>query len=155
GIISEAHVRAYAQHADRARITVCCDLDAEKAAQRAAQAGGARVVTRLEEALADPEVGAVEICTPHPLHAEAAVAAAGAGKHVLCQKPLAKTLAECDAMIAAGREAGTVLYYGETNHTLPAAEAAKHAIAQGRIGQLIGVQATYAHWQGGRYLSTA
>lgn len=155
GIISEAHLRAYGQHADRARITVCCDIDPERAAQRAALAGGARAVSRLEDLLADPDVDAVEICTPHPLHAAAAVAAARAGKHILCQKPLAKTLAECDAMIDAAREAGVVLFYGETNHTMPPAVEAKRAVEQGRLGQLIGVQATYAHWQGGRYLSTA
>jgi UDP-N-acetyl-2-amino-2-deoxyglucuronate dehydrogenase len=58
-------------------------------------------------------------------------------------------------MIAAARQAGVVLYYGESNRTLPAAAGAKRAIEEGRIGRLIGLQATYAHWQGGRYLSTA
>jgi predicted dehydrogenase len=58
-------------------------------------------------------------------------------------------------MISAAGESGVVLFYGETNRTMPAAVEAKRAVDQGRIGQLIGVQATYAHWQGGRYLSTA
>lgn len=155
GLISESHIRAYKQHADRARITVCCDVDPERAEQRAALVGDARVVTALEDALSDPDVDAVEICTPHHLHAEAVVAAARAGKHILCQKPLAKTLAECDAMLAAATTAGVTLFYGETNHTLPAAVAAKRVIDAGRIGRLIGMQATYAHWQGGKYLSTA
>jgi len=48
-----------------------------------------------------------------------------------------------------------VLYYGETNRTMTAAQAMKQALDVGRIGQLTGVQATYAHWQGGKYLSTA
>ncbi|MBW3624900.1 MAG: Gfo/Idh/MocA family oxidoreductase [Armatimonadetes bacterium] len=155
GIISEAHVRAYANHADRARITVCCDIDLEKAQERAEQAGGASVVTEYDEVISDPDVDAVEICTPHHLHKDAVIAAARAGKQVLCQKPLAKTLEDCDAMIAAAEEAGVTLYYGETNHTLPAALEAKRAIEAGRIGQIIGTQATYAHWQGGKYLSTA
>ena len=156
GIISEAHIRAYRRHADRARITVCCDIDPEKAAQRAELVGGgARAVTDYGAVLRDPEVDAVELCTPHHLHAEAVVGAARAGKHVLCQKPLAKTLAECDAMIAAARDAGVVLFYGETNHTMPAVVEAKRAFEGGRIGRLIGLQATYAHWQGGEYLSTA
>jgi predicted dehydrogenase len=155
GLISEAHIRAYQRHADRARITICCDLDLEKAAQRATLIEGARATTRLEEVLADPQVDAIEICTPHHLHADIAIAAARAGKHILCQKPLAKTLAECDAMIAAARSAGVTLYYGETSRTMPAAVDLKRAIDAGRIGQLIGVQATYAHWQGGKYLSTA
>jgi predicted dehydrogenase len=155
GLISEAHIRAYARHADRARITICCDLDIEKATQRAALIDGARATSRLEEVLADPEVDAVEICTPHYLHSDIAIAAARAGKQILCQKPLAKTLAECDAMIAAARAAGVTLYYGETSRTIPAAVELKRAIDAGRIGQLIGVQATYAHWQGGKYLTTA
>lgn len=155
GLISEQHIRAYAQHADRARITVCCDTDGAKAAQRAEMVGDARVATDLYEVLSNPEVDAVDICTPHHLHAEAAIAAAQAGKHILCQKPLANTLEECDAMITAAREAGVVLYYGEMNHTTPAATEAKRAVEAGRIGRLTGVQATYSHWQGGEILSTA
>jgi Predicted dehydrogenases and related proteins len=156
GLISDAHIRAYAKHADRARITVCCDVDRAKAEDRAAViGGGARAVTDYADVLADPDVDAVELCTPHHLHSEAVIAAARAGKHVMCQKPLAKTLAECDAMIAACREAGVVLFYGETNRTRLAAVAAKRAIDEGRIGRLVGLQATYAHWQGGAYLSTA
>jgi predicted dehydrogenase len=155
GLISEAHIRAYEHYPNRARITICCDLDLEKAVQRAGMIAGARAVGSLDAVLADPDVDAVEICTPHHLHADIAIAAARAGKHILCQKPLAKTLAECDAMIAAAHTAGVALYYGETNRTMPAAQAMKQAIDSGQIGQLIGVQATYAHWQGGKYLSTA
>jgi predicted dehydrogenase len=155
GLISEAHIRAYERYPERARITVCCDLDLEKATQRAAMIAGARAVSSLDAVLADPDVDAIEICTPHHLHADIAIAAARVGKHILCQKPLAKTLAECDAMIAAAQAAGVVLYYGETNRTMPAAQAMKQAIDAGGIGQLTGVQATYAHWQGGKYLSTA
>jgi predicted dehydrogenase len=155
GLISEAHIRAYKHYPDRARITICCDLDLEKAARAAELAEGARAVSSLEAVLADPDVDAIEICTPHHLHADIAIAAARAGKHILCQKPLAKTLAECDAMIAAAQAAGVVLYYGETNRTMLAAQALKQAVGAGRIGLLTGVQATYAHWQGGKYLSTA
>ena len=155
GIISEAHIHAYAQHADRARIVVCCDIDADKAAQRAALVGGnVRVVTRFEEVLADPLVDAVELCTPHHLHPDAVIAAAKAGKHILCQKPLAKTLADCDAMIAAVEEAGVTFFYGEINRTLPSAQLARKVIDEGRIGRVIGIQATAAHWQGNEYLST-
>lgn len=155
GLISDSHIRAYQKHADRARITVCCDIDEAKAADRARLVGDARAVSDFGAVLADPDVDAVELCTPHHLHPEAVVAAARAGKHILCQKPLAKTLADCDAMIEAASEAGVVLYYGETNRTLPSVVAMKRAIASGRIGRLIGLQATYAHWQGGEYLSTA
>jgi len=156
GLISEAHVRGYARHAGRARIAVCCDIDREKAERLAALVGdGCRAETDPERVMSAPDIDAVEVCTPHHLHPEAVIAAARAGKHVLCQKPLAKTLADCDAMIAAAREAGTVLFYGETNRTMPAAVLARRAAEEGRIGTLVGVQATYAHWQGGKYLTTA
>ncbi len=156
GIISEQHIHAYARNADRARIVVCCDVDGERAARRAAEVGPeVRVTTSYEDVLADPDVDAIELLTPHHLHPDAVIAAARAGKHILCQKPLAKTIADCDAMIDAAHAAGVTLFYGETNRTMPAAVAAAQAIAEGRIGKLVGLQASYAHWQGGEYLQTA
>jgi predicted dehydrogenase len=155
GLISESHIRAYAQFPERARITVCCDVDPAKAAERAEQAGGARAVSSYEQVLADPEVDSIELCTPHHLHVEQVVAAARAGKQIMCQKPLAKTVADCDTMAEAARAAGVTLFYGETNHVMPAVLELRRAIDEGAIGQLIGLQATYAHWQGGKYLSTA
>ena len=155
GIISGAHIRSYQRHADRAVVTVCCDIDAEKAGRRAEEAGGARATTDFNEVLADPEVDAVEIRTPHPYHPESVIAAARAGKQILCQKPLARTLRECDEMIAAAREAGVVLFYGETNRTMAPAVEAKRVVDSGRIGRVIGIQGTFAHWQGGEYMSTA
>lgn len=154
GIISENHIDAYAQHTDRARIVVCCDIDPEKAASRASLVGDARAVTSIDEVLADPGVDAIEVCTPHHIHPEAVIAAARAGKHILCQKPLARTLEECDAMAEAAASAGVVLFYGETNRTLPAALLAEKLIAAGQIGTVVGIQARAAHWQGGVYMTT-
>jgi predicted dehydrogenase len=154
GLISDDHIRAYAAHAGRAKITVCYDIDREKAASRAERLE-ARVAASLEDILSDSNVDALEVCTPPHLHPEICIAAANAGKHVLCQKPLARTVAECDAMIAAARTAGTVLFYGETNRTLPSALAAKRAMDAGRIGQFVGIQARFAYWQSGEILNTA
>jgi predicted dehydrogenase/aryl-alcohol dehydrogenase-like predicted oxidoreductase len=70
---------------------------------------GARVVAGYEALLADPEVDAIYISTPHPSHAEWAIKAAEAGKHVLCEKPMGLTAFEADAMIHAARKAGTFL----------------------------------------------
>lgn len=155
GIISEHHIRAYQHFADRAKVTVCCDIDLERAKSRAEMAGGAKAVTTIEEVLADPEVDSVDILTPHHLHCRDVVAAAKAGKQILCQKPLGKTLEECDIMIAAARDAGVTLFYGEMNRTAPAVLKAKEVIQQGRIGRLIGMQAVAAFWQGGEYLKTS
>ncbi len=154
GLISDNHIHAYAAHAERAKITVCYDIDTEKAEACAVKLE-ARVAASVEDILADPAVDAVEVCTPPHLHPELCIAAAKAGKHILCQKPLARTVAECDAMIDAARAAGTVLFYGETNRTLPSALMAKQAIDAGRIGPLVGIQARFAYWQGGEILNTA
>ena len=70
---------------------------------------GARVLAGYEALLADPEVEAVYIATPHPSHAEWAIKAAEAGKHVLCEKPLGLSAWEADAMIHAAKKAGTFL----------------------------------------------
>ena len=70
---------------------------------------GARVVAGYEALIADPEVDAIYIATPHPSHAEWAIKAAEAGKHVLCEKPMGLTAFEADAMIHAARKAGTFL----------------------------------------------
>jgi len=70
---------------------------------------GARVVAGYEALLGDPEIDAVYISTPHPGHAQWAIAAAEAGKHVLCEKPMGLTAFEADAMIHAALEAGTFL----------------------------------------------
>jgi predicted dehydrogenase/aryl-alcohol dehydrogenase-like predicted oxidoreductase len=70
---------------------------------------GARILAGYDALLADPEVDAIYIAVPHPWHAEWAIKAAEAGKHVLCEKPLALTAFEADAMMHAARKAGTFL----------------------------------------------
>jgi predicted dehydrogenase/aryl-alcohol dehydrogenase-like predicted oxidoreductase len=70
---------------------------------------GARILAGYDALLADPEIDAIYIAVPHPFHAEWAIKAAEAGKHVLCEKPLALTAFEADAMMHAARKAGTFL----------------------------------------------
>jgi len=70
---------------------------------------GARIVDGYEALLADPDIDAIYIAVPHPGHAQWAIRAAEAGKHVLCEKPLALTAFEADAMFHAARKAGTFL----------------------------------------------
>ncbi len=70
---------------------------------------GARILDGYDALLRDPDVDAIYIATPHPSHAEWAIKAAEAGKHVLCEKPMGLTAFEADAMIHAARKAGTFL----------------------------------------------
>lgn len=115
GWAGERHAAGYRQHG----ATLAWAIDANEARAAALVAGpgvsGAttRVGTDFRAALADPAVDAVDICLPHDLHAPVAIAAADTGKHILVEKPLAATLDEADAMIAAAARAGVVLMVAE------------------------------------------
>lgn len=160
GDISGRHLAAFRNYAAQAQVAVCCDTDLERAQQAAEQTGAdedstedgqgverARAVTDFAEILADPEIQAVDLCLPHHLHAPFTIAAAEAGKHILCEKPLALTVEECDRMISAARAAGVVLAHGEPFRTAGNISQAAQIIQEGRIGKLVGLQATFAYWQ--------
>lgn len=92
------------------------------------------------------DVGLVDICTPGDTHAEIAVAALQAGKHVLCEKPLANTVAEAEAMAAAAETAqarGVRSMVGFTYRRVPAIALARQLVAQGRVGEIRHVRAQY------------
>ncbi len=87
--------------------------------------------------LADPNVDIVMIGLPHYLHTEVALAACAAGKHVFLEKPMAMTVADCDAILAASEEAGVKLLVGHTEHFVPAGLAAKRLIQDGQLGNVV------------------
>jgi predicted dehydrogenase len=99
---------------------------------------GLRAHERLEDLLADPGVDLVDLCLPPHLHADAAIRALGAGKHVFCEKPLALTAADCDRMVAAARKAGRQLLAGHVLPFVPEYAYARKLIVEGRHGKLIG-----------------
>ncbi len=128
---------------------------AERGTLYATENGIGKSVTSLEELVGDPDVKAVYVSTTNELHREQTLAAIRAGKHVLCEKPLAMTLEDARDMVVAAREAGVVL---ATNHHLrnaAAHRAMRDAIAQGRIGRPIAARVFHAvylppHLQGWR-----
>jgi predicted dehydrogenase len=89
---------------------------------------------RPEELIADPRVEVVAITLPTPLHAASTVKALEAGKHVICEKPMAPTLEECDRMIAAARACGRTLMVAQCIRFWPQYEAIKALVEEGRIG---------------------
>jgi predicted dehydrogenase len=103
GAISHYHLIAWS-HEPRVEVVAVCDPDVARARTRAAEAGGAGAYQRLEDALADGDIDAVDIASPRATHAELVGLAVSQGKAVLCQKPLARTLAEAETL--AGRVAG-------------------------------------------------
>nr|HRU06546.1 Gfo/Idh/MocA family oxidoreductase [Candidatus Brocadiia bacterium] len=108
-------------------------VDAGRAQAAAAEFGG-RACTDLDSVLSDPGIQAVHVCTPHNVHADQVVAAAKAGKHVLVEKPMALTVADCDRMIAACEAAGKLLMVGQVMRYYPVNRLARQMIADGVIG---------------------
>src|SRR5258706_1632901 len=107
---------------------------------RFARTADPREGTRLEDVLRDQSVQAVVLATPHSLHREQAIAAAQAGKHVFCEKPLALHLADAQAMLAACRDAGVVLAVGHNRRFWPAMQALKRIVDSGDLGELLHVE---------------
>jgi predicted dehydrogenase len=106
----------------------------------AREAGARRWHADWRDLVRDPEIDAVYVATPVHLHADQTVAAAEAGKHVLCEKPMAMGAAECDRMIAACRAAGVRLGIAYYRHFYPVVMRAKELIAAGAIGEPVFAQ---------------
>jgi UDP-N-acetylglucosamine 3-dehydrogenase len=107
--------------------------------------GHGAVVDRWEEAVIRDDVDAVVVATPNSAHAQVAIAAAAAGKHVLVDKPLACTTAEADAMIAAALANGvTIVPFHNTRFAAPFV-AARDVVASGRLGSVTGFRAAFGH----------
>src|SRR4029453_10190391 len=107
GGVARNYRKAYA-HLPGVQVTVTVDTDEAEARRAAAESGAAKSSAKFSDALA-PDVDAVVISTPNFLHCEQAVAALDAGKHVLLQKPMARTVEECDAILEAAAKSGTTL----------------------------------------------
>ncbi|WP_045277419.1 Gfo/Idh/MocA family protein [Microbacterium terrae] len=112
----------------------------------AAAWGWGEAATDWREVIARDDIDVIDIVTPGDTHAEIAVAALAAGKHVLCEKPLANTVAEAEAMDAAATDAaarGVRSMVGFTYRRVPATTFARDLVAQGRIGEIRQVRAEY------------
>jgi predicted dehydrogenase len=120
--------------------------DEEKVAAAAAKYGWSESASDWRAVIARDDIDVVDICAPGWMHAEIAVAALEAGKHVLVEKPLANTLAEAEAMTAAARaarEGGVHSMIGFNYRRVPALALAKELIAEGRLGTVRHIRAAY------------
>ncbi|XVS68264.1 Gfo/Idh/MocA family protein [Actinosynnema sp. CA-299493] len=127
-------------------MAVVCGRDRARSEAAAARLGWAEAVTDWRAVLDRDDVQVVDICTPGDTHAEIAVAALAAGKHVLCEKPLANTVAEAEAMVEAAARAaaaGVRAMVGFTYRRVPALSLARELVAQGRLGRIHHVRAQY------------
>ncbi len=112
----------------------------------AAELGIPRAYGSYEALLADPDVDAVYIPLPNHLHRAWTIAAARAGKHVLCEKPLALTAADAEAMVDACRDAGVVLMEAFMYRLHPSWVAVRELVASGRIGRLRAVDSWFSYF---------
>ena len=132
GNIAGAWVKAVGEHPD-CDLAIAFDLDPEAARSRAEEAG-ARAVTRLDDLLAS-DVDVVVVGTPTTSHPELVARAAEAGKHVLCEKPMALDLDSCRGMIEACEGAGVKLAVGHTIRFFGTFRAVRRLVAEGAIGE--------------------
>lgn len=120
------------------------DLNQERTRDLAGQYG-ARAYATYEEMLQDKELDAISICAANAFHAEMTVAALKAGKHVLCEKPMATSIEDCEKMVRAAQESGKELMIGQNQRLAAAHVKAKELLEQGAIGRLISFTTAFRH----------
>ena len=129
------HLPEYATNPN-AQLVAYYDKNSQRAHEVAAQYGG-KVYDSYFDLLKDPEIDAVSVCVENRSHAEMTTAALYAGKHVLCEKPMAVTLAECESMVAAAEFNNRHLMIGHNMRFDPVHRRAKELLEQGVIGDVI------------------
>lgn len=154
GGIAQAHARALAKLPE-AELASVYDINSEKAQATAAAYGG-RAYENLEECISAAD--AVYVLTPPSTHRESALAAIRAGKHVLCEKPLAITVEDAEAMVRSAREAGVWLMTAFNHRFRPGFIRLKQMVDSGALGDVVtfwcqrigmGISAKRYNWRTG------
>jgi UDP-N-acetyl-2-amino-2-deoxyglucuronate dehydrogenase len=149
GKVADAHALGF-RALPECRIARVADMDRPRA-EAFAHRYEARPAATLDEMLDDPNVQVVSICTPHPSHAELAIKALSAGRHVLVEKPMALTTVDCDRMNAAAREAGVNLSVVSQRRWYAPIRRMREALDDGRIGAPILSTLELLGWRGPEY----
>ena len=137
------HIPEYADNKD-------CELygfynPTRSRAEEMAEKYGGKVFDTAEELLSDPNIDAVSVCAANYAHAELTIKALKAGKHVLCEKPMATTMADCEAMVAAAKESGKLLMIGQNQRVTAAHMLARKMVEEGVIGKVISFRTAFGH----------
>lgn len=140
GFMGRMHGNVY-RLLGNAELVAATDRSPDRLA-RYAQEMGCQTESSLDALLARTDVDAVDICLPTYLHAEATMGAARAGKHVVCEKPMALTVADAEAMIAAAREAGVRLMIAHCIRFWPEYALLKEMVEDKRYGRLLSINLT-------------
>jgi predicted dehydrogenase len=142
GGMANAHARHF-KEIPGVSLTAACDIDRPRVEAYAAQHGVAAVYTDLAKLLREAPVDAVVVATPDAFHAPVTLACLKAGKHVLCEKPLALNYAEARRMVAAARKAGVINMVNLSYRGWPAIQGVAELVRRGVIGELRHVEASY------------
>jgi len=133
-MVSEGHLASLSA-IKRVRLKWLVDSNEQLLQAQARKYGIPHASQQFTDALKDPEVGVIYICLPHYLHGRVALDALKAGKHVVCEKPLAMNAAEADQMIAAASSAGRCLFVSEDHRFAPENILTRRLLAEGKIGR--------------------
>ncbi|WP_416147940.1 Gfo/Idh/MocA family protein [Salipaludibacillus sp. HK11] len=125
-------------------IVAVCDI-VESRVNQFAEKYGAKAYTNYQELLKDGEIDAVSVCTPNTLHAPMTIASLKAGKHVLCEKPMATSREEAEEMIEAAKKAGKQLMIAHNQRFVPSHKKARQLIASGEIGKIYSFRTAFGH----------
>ena len=131
------HAVNFAKGIKKARLTAICEPNRETAEKACRELELKRHYHDFRQALEDKEVDAVVVVTPTDYHRDIVVAAADAGKHILCEKPMAMTVAECDEMIASAAKHNVVLQIGFMRRFDQRFVYAREQVRQGAIGDVV------------------
>jgi predicted dehydrogenase len=134
GFMGASHATNYLALGDRIRVKTVGSRRSDRAAAVAASLG-AELTDDVQQAIRDPEVDVVDICMPTPLHRELAEAAFSAGKHVLLEKPIALTLEDADAIVAAAERSGRLLVVGLVLRFWPEYVELQRRVVGGELGR--------------------
>ena len=137
------HIPEYAENPD-VKLVGFYNPTKSRAEDMAAKYGG-RAYDTAEELLANPEIDAVSVCAANYAHAALSIQALNAGKHVLCEKPMATTLADCEAMVDCAKKNGKFLMIGHNQRLAKAHMEAKRLIDEGLIGDIITFRTSFGH----------
>lgn len=141
-IASSEHIKAYLANGN-AEIKYFCDIRQDRAHKAATEYKCGQAIADYHIALNDPEVEAVSICTPNHVHASISIDALRAGKHVLCEKPAARTYAEALEMQQVQHETGKMLVIGVVNRFNKGVNIIKDMIAAGDLGEVYHVYISF------------
>jgi predicted dehydrogenase len=134
------------EYADNPNVDLIAFVDrVPERAEKLAKKYGAKALSKWEDALDLKGVDAVSVCTPNYLHAPISIAALKAGKHTLCEKPMATSAAEANDMIATAKKTGKFLMIGHNQRLMAAHQKAKQLLEAGTIGKVITFRTAFAH----------